>query len=169
MRALRAEAVRQIAAEYQHGLWESLPEQVRRRIIRRVQDEAPKVVPKDEYDPKNPKASPAWPGPGATSATMQFPWTGYTGTYTATFYTDNNDTAATPAGGGAEGGSGLARRVAQGERLGGADVVGDGDRVERAGEALGDRLHHVAREAAHAADAGEENPESLLGAHRPER
>ncbi len=57
----------------------------------------------DMYDPKNPEASPAWPGPGATSATMQFPWTGYTGIYTATFYTDNNDEAATPASGYAEG------------------------------------------------------------------
>ena len=38
------EIAEEIAAEYQHGLWESLPEQVRRRIIRRIQDEAPKVV-----------------------------------------------------------------------------------------------------------------------------
>lgn len=56
----------------------------------------------DMYDPKNPQASPAWPGPGATSATMQFPWTGYTGTYTATFYTDNNDSSATSGGTGAD-------------------------------------------------------------------
>ena len=34
---------------------------------------------------------------------MQFPWTGYTGSYTATFYTDNNDISATAASGGAEG------------------------------------------------------------------
>jgi hypothetical protein len=51
------------------------------------------------YDPKKPDASPAWPGPDATSATMQFPWTGYTGTYEATFSTDNNDNSATPASG----------------------------------------------------------------------
>jgi hypothetical protein len=57
----------------------------------------------DMFDPKNPDASPAWPGPGATSATMQFPWTGYTGTYTATFSTDNNDNSATHATGYAEG------------------------------------------------------------------
>ena len=57
----------------------------------------------DMYDPNNPEASPAWPGPGATSATLQFPWTGYTGTYSATFYTDNNDSTATPASGDAEG------------------------------------------------------------------
>jgi hypothetical protein len=55
------------------------------------------------YDPKNPDASPAWPGPGATAATMQFPWTGYTGTYTATFSTDNNDDSATAASGRPEG------------------------------------------------------------------
>jgi hypothetical protein len=53
----------------------------------------------DMYDPKNPEASPAWPRPGATSATMQFAWTGYTGTYTATFSTDNNDISATHAAG----------------------------------------------------------------------
>jgi hypothetical protein len=49
----------------------------------------------DMFDPENPGASPAWPGPGATSATLQFPWTGYTGTYTATFYTDNNHLSST--------------------------------------------------------------------------
>lgn len=39
-----AEIAAEIAAEYQPGIWESLPEQVRRRIVRRVQDDAPKVV-----------------------------------------------------------------------------------------------------------------------------
>lgn len=44
LRAGIAEIAEEIAAEYQDGLWESLPEQVRRRIVRRVQDEAPSVV-----------------------------------------------------------------------------------------------------------------------------
>ncbi|MFC5286904.1 DUF445 domain-containing protein [Actinokineospora guangxiensis] len=44
LRAGIAEIAEEIAAEYQPGLWESLPEQVRRRIIRRIQDEAPSVV-----------------------------------------------------------------------------------------------------------------------------
>jgi uncharacterized membrane protein YheB (UPF0754 family) len=36
--------VREVALEFQPGLWESMPEAVRRRIIRRAQDEAPRIV-----------------------------------------------------------------------------------------------------------------------------
>ncbi|SFB60420.1 Uncharacterized membrane protein YheB, UPF0754 family [Amycolatopsis marina] len=38
------EIVREVAAEYQPGLWESLPNQVQRLIISRVQSEAPRMV-----------------------------------------------------------------------------------------------------------------------------
>lgn len=35
---------REVAAEYQPGLWETLPEGIKRRVIRRIQDEAPHMV-----------------------------------------------------------------------------------------------------------------------------
>jgi uncharacterized membrane protein YheB (UPF0754 family) len=38
------EITREIAAEYEPGLWESLPQQVRDLIVRRVQAEAPRIV-----------------------------------------------------------------------------------------------------------------------------
>ncbi|RZQ61743.1 DUF445 domain-containing protein [Amycolatopsis suaedae] len=38
------EIVREVAAEYQPGLWESLPAQVQRVIIRRVQAESPRMI-----------------------------------------------------------------------------------------------------------------------------
>ncbi|PXY20110.1 DUF445 family protein [Prauserella flavalba] len=42
--AATEEIVTDIAAEYQPGLWEALPERVRRLVVRRVQAEAPKMV-----------------------------------------------------------------------------------------------------------------------------
>ncbi|GAB3485078.1 DUF445 domain-containing protein [Amycolatopsis cihanbeyliensis] len=42
--AAAEEIVRDIAAEYQPGLWESLPDRVQRMVISRVQAEAPKMV-----------------------------------------------------------------------------------------------------------------------------
>ena len=35
---------REVAAEYQPGLWESLPEPVRRLLVRRIQNDAPRLV-----------------------------------------------------------------------------------------------------------------------------
>ncbi|MBA3577307.1 MAG: hypothetical protein H0W39_06835 [Sphingomonas sp.] len=46
----------------------------------------------DMYDPANPGAPTTWPGPGATSGTLQFPWTGYSGHYQATLYVDEGST-----------------------------------------------------------------------------
>lgn len=44
LREAIAEIVEDVAAEYQPGLWESMPEQVRRMVIRRIQAEAPRMV-----------------------------------------------------------------------------------------------------------------------------
>src|SRR5690606_9756962 len=35
---------REVAAEYQPGLWETLPEGIKRRVIQRIQKEAPHMV-----------------------------------------------------------------------------------------------------------------------------
>jgi uncharacterized membrane protein YheB (UPF0754 family) len=44
LRQAAAEVTVEIAAEFQPGLWESLPDRVRRLVIRRVQAETPKLV-----------------------------------------------------------------------------------------------------------------------------
>jgi uncharacterized membrane protein YheB (UPF0754 family) len=44
LREVAAELTQEIAAEFQPGLWESLPERVRKLVIRRVQAETPKLL-----------------------------------------------------------------------------------------------------------------------------
>jgi hypothetical protein len=49
----------------------------------------------DPWDAGNPTAT--WPGAGATTAHLQFPWTGYTGEYQVTFNTSVYTEGASPA------------------------------------------------------------------------
>ncbi len=44
LREVAAELTEEVAAEFQPGLWESLPESVRRLVIRRVQAETPRLL-----------------------------------------------------------------------------------------------------------------------------
>lgn len=44
MKAALEDIVREVAIEFQPGLWESMPEAVRARVIRRAQAEAPRVI-----------------------------------------------------------------------------------------------------------------------------
>ncbi|MGV3774040.1 MAG: hypothetical protein ACO1QB_14155 [Verrucomicrobiales bacterium] len=49
----------------------------------------------DPYEAGGPQ--PMWPGAGATNATLQLPWTGYTGQYSVTFTTSEYTEGASPA------------------------------------------------------------------------